>query len=144
MSVSHEDLVGMSLLKPLPHQEREVLRNILITYNTDDSGTQLMKAMRCIDSLGTHIQDGYVPLSGKSVPEYNRRKKITKWRKDLQKHINYLASYRVGRDRQAIALAYFRDFVMLDDLEDKVNNLCECRQQLLDLYNTIAPNPFEW
>ena len=144
MPVSHEDLVGTSLLKPLPHSEREVLRNILITYNTDDSGTQLMCAMRCIDTLGTKIRDGYIPFSGRAVVDMKQQKKVTRWKKELQNHINYLASYRVGRDRQAIALAYFRDFIMLDDLEEKMDILHECRQQLLDLYNTLAPYPFEW
>lgn len=143
MPVSYKDQVR-PLLEPLPAMEREVLRNILITYNTDDAGTQLMTTLRKIDSLGTSIVDGYVSVVLGVDKLSENSKKFNKWRKNLQKHICYLASPTGGRDRQAIALAYFRDFVMTTDRTEKLENLEGCRTQLLDLYNTIAPYPFEW
>ena len=87
--------------------------------------------------LGTQIMDGYIPTR-RSVIENGG-----KWYRDMKKSSRDLAHPRNGRDRQAIALACFRDFVYSEDDTVKWENLEETRRQLEDLYNTVTPNPFE-
>lgn len=138
----------LELVEALPLEESRVLKEILLVYSAGDAGAQLMRAVREVDRLGTKIADGYELPTAESL----QTPKFRKWRKTLQKYIEGLVHPRVGRDRQAIALAHFRDVVTKPSIQDETFNtsadsrwvdLLECRQQLVDLYNVVAPLPFE-
>lgn len=142
MTTRHKDTSLNLLLSPLPLEERKVLKNLLTIYNTEDIGTQLLHTARSIDTLGTLILDGYPTAQGRKGLQHTQ-KKYRMWKKRLQKHISYLATPRGGRDRQAIALGCFRNFIMESDPETKWENLQECREQIVDLYTTLI-DPFEF
>ena len=139
---------ALELVEALPAEESAALREILLVYNSEDSGSQLMKAIREIDRLGTKITDGYELPTAESL----QTPKFRKWKKAMQGYIEHLAHPSVGRDRQAIALAHFRDVVTKPSIKDETFgtsadsrwvDLLGCRQQLVDLYNVVAPLPFE-
>ena len=148
VSVATPQTKSKKLVEALPPEEALVLKEILLVYNTGDTGGQLMRAIREVDRLGTKITDGYELPTDESL----QTPKFRKWRKAMQGYIEHLAHPSVGRDRQAIALAHFRDVVTKPSIQDETFNtsadsrwvdLLECRQQLVDLYNVVAPLPFE-
>lgn len=124
-----------SLIDPLPNQEAEVMRSLLGLY----SGVVADKtwdAVRKLDVLASGL-----PAPSPQLPT----RKLVKWRRNLQKHISHIAHPRIGRDRQAIALACFRDYVMSNDPDIRRENLDECRYQLMDLYSTLVySDRIEW
>ena len=116
--------------------ENDVLSALLDLYDYGNLEEALLKAILHLDILVDAIGNGYV------MPEAAEVKKSAyrKWKRVFQKYIEWCASAKVGHDRQAIALGCFRDAIMKGDtLED----LAEARRQLFDLYNYVAPNPFE-
>lgn len=116
--------------------ENDVLSALLNIYDTGNTEEALLSAILHIDILVDAIDNGYVMPDSAEVKTSAYRK----WKRILQKYIEWCASAKVGHDRQAIALGCFRDAIMKGDtLED----LTEARRQLFDLYNYDAPTPFE-
>lgn len=127
------------LLTPLPTPEAYVLMHILVVYYADGMEQQLSEAIYQIGELQTTTAEGYSGLTD----DDRAGKEMKAWRKSLQTVIESLAHPSIGRDRQAIALAHYRDFIMKVDPEAREQELELCRRQLVDLYNFIAPLPFE-
>lgn len=124
-----------SLIDPLPNQEAEVMRSLLGLY----SGVVADKTWDAVRKLDV-LASGF-PTPSSQPPT----RKLVKWRRNLQKHISQIAHPRIGRDRQAIALACFRDYVMSNDPDIRRENLDECRYQLMDLYSTLVySDRIEW
>lgn len=128
-----------SLVKSLPSKEAEALKAIFLCYGVGDLESNLLLAIRRVEELANAIRIGYSSLGVEDLVKPEMRT----WRKNLQGYIESLVSPMVGRDRQAIALGYFRDFILVPDAASRWVNLVECRGQLVQLYNTVAPNPFE-
>ena len=59
VNVAPPQTKSQKLVEALPQEEARVLKEILLVYSVGDIGTQLMRAIREIDRLGTKIVDGY-------------------------------------------------------------------------------------
>lgn len=58
------------------------------------------------------------------------------WKKKLQKQIERIANPSVGHDRQAIALACYRDYIHETSRTKRINELEECARQIEALLKT--------
>ena len=127
-----------TLLQPLPPLESAALRSILRLYAAEEGLPKaILEAIRRIDILGTAIIDGY------DLPSLSRlNTEDMRWMRRLNGHLQELASPKVGRDRQAIALANFRDLMFGVDDTDRWTHLKEVRNQLDLLYTVVGPQPF--
>lgn len=96
------------LISPLKGDAREIMINSLLIYDSANPGRVITAICSQISSLGVsspyqHFHEGEDPK---------------KWWKSLERFCSYLAGIHVGRDRLAIALAYFRDGLYLSDESD--------------------------
>lgn len=133
-----------SLLKPFEKEKRNkeytILRSLYLqTFRLN--GRTINEIIFEVDNLANSMLEGYEPLTltRDTLEEEQVRRE---WRRDMKKIIEWAAHPRVGMDRLAIALACVRDMVLEPSLEGKWDNIKECRAQLVDLYNTVTPNPF--
>lgn len=132
-----------AILKPFGDHRRPQEISILkkIYWQTlRTNGRIIMEIVTELDELGNNVVEGYEPLT---LSVEDNEKERREWRRNMKKLIEWAAHPSTGMDRIAIALACFRDMTLTDDLEEKMENLGECRSQLVDLYNTIMPNPYK-
>lgn len=129
-----EGVPTSNLLKPLDNPAAEAVKRVLNLYSSTEGNTlrKIVDASSSISNLKRDMDRGYVPFVGKK----NSAGDISKWRNSIQLVIESLASPKVGRERQAIALACLRDVIApkktlkttyQEDLE-------ECQTQLDILY----------
>lgn len=117
--------------------EKNILVGITTIYNTENVEENINKTIKQIDYLLRDIDNGYIPL-------HLRRRPKDKWKLSLQTKIEELASHRVGKDRQAIALACYRDFIFSSNKAKQVKELVECKRQLKDLLTSVSKESFEF
>ena len=134
--MNKQDTVDLkeSLLEPLGELEQNALRDILLVYYTPFPPTQILKARQSLELLGFETALGREHWKdGKPDP---------KWKKSIQTYIENLVTIS-GRDRQAIVLGYFRDFITGKKPDEKWDDYEECQRQLALLYHMLA-EPFEF
>lgn len=128
-----------SLSEGLPPFEGHTQYTILRIYAGGDLEERIETALTSVDHLLEAVRDGYSGVT----PDLLNSKALKKWKKNLQAYIEKQAHPTVGRDRQAIALAYFRDFILSPISEEREFELTECRRQLTDLYNVVSRPKFK-
>lgn len=124
--------------------EKDMLVSILNIYNSESIEYNIINTMNMLNSMIDNIQNGYNPIVGTNPKRTKKAKSLKMWRQRIQSKIEELASPRVGKDRQAIALACYRDFIFKKTNDDKIAELVECRRQLNDLLTSISRASFEF
>lgn len=114
-------------------RERNIKIQLDHLYEDWDILPRLEKLLRAISSVKLAIQKG--DLAPNYLDEEGRTKNRA-WSKAYQKNIDHVAG-PMQRDRQAIAMGFFRDYVLSNTPQEKLEELEGCAEQLMMLRDSL-------
>ena len=121
---------------------QELVSDVMDIYNKADTSLAILWVVRTLDSIGAQIVDNATVWPTYTPDGEGSAEALELFLRELQLDIDHIAAPSVGRDRQAIALGCLRDFITATDIETQLDNLSQCRVQLIHIYNAITPMPF--